>query len=406
MKLRPVSNPPNPYESTHKEWIEPPPLARLEVYEDASKSILSRNDSPDIPFTWSANPYRGCQHGCAYCYARPYHEYLGWGAGTDFETKITVKPNAAALLRKALSSPKWKGEYINFSGVTDCYQPLEAAWRIMRGCLEVCLEKGNPVGIVTKGFLVVRDIDLLAELNRVAGVRVYLSIPFFDPSISAVMEPQAPPPARRFEAVRRLSEAGIPVGVMVAPIIPKLNDSEIPRLIELAALAGASTAGYVPLRLPGNVLPVFLGRLREAFPLRAAKVTAFIRDIKGGRLNDPRFGHRMRGQGVYWDGVKRLFELACNRHGLNQNRREPRTSVRADFPLQNTSLSTEITPILSEPQASACATPPPPTAPLPQPALSPSIAQRHFSDSKPAPKAPSRRPRTKRTPDPTLPLFE
>lgn len=317
MKLRVIDNPPNPYLAQHAEWLEPPPAARLQVFEETAASLLTRNDSPDIPFTWSVNPYRGCQHACAYCYARPYHEYLGYGAGTDFDTKIVVKINAPELLEREISRARWSGECINFSGITDCYQPLEASYQITRRCLEVCLARRNPAAIITKSFLVVRDIDLLVELNRQAGAFVYVSIPFADHDPSKLIEPQAPPPARRFEAVRRLSAAGIPVGVMMAPIIPGLNDRDIARVLQSAADAGAQSAGFTALRLAGSVKDVFLSRLHEAFPLRADRVIHGIRDMRGGALNDSRFGARMRGEGPYWESVRALFQLHKKRLGLD-----------------------------------------------------------------------------------------
>ena len=316
MKLRRVDNPPNPYLSEHREWLEPPPPARIEVYEETSGSILSKNDSPDLPFTWSVNPYRGCQHGCIYCYARPYHEYLGLGAGTDFETKLIVKLNAPELLRQALRKPGWKRESINFSGITDCYQPLEASYRLTRACLEVCLECRNPAVIVTRGFLVVRDAGVLRELNDVASVRVLFSIPFADAKPAKLLEPHAPPPARRFEAMRRLHEAGVPVGVLVSPIIPGLNDRDIPRILEQAANAGAQSASFTALRLPGSVQEVFVKRFREVMPLRVDRVLNRLRDIRCGRLDESRFGERMHGHGPYWDSICELFSVTKKRHGL------------------------------------------------------------------------------------------
>lgn len=311
---RPIDNPPNPYLSQHAEWLEPPPPAKLEVYEETSGSILSRNDSPDLPFTWSVNPYRGCQHACAYCYARTYHEYLGMGAGTDFDTKIVVKTNAPQLLREAFRKKSWKREAVNFSGITDCYQPLEAAYGLTRACLEVCKEFGNPAMVVTKGFLVVRDADLLASI----GARVHVSIPFADAETAKLIEPQAPPPARRFEAVRRLSEAGVAVGIFVAPVIPGLNDRDIPAILEQAAAAGARSASFTALRLSGSVEPVFLQRLREALPLRADRVIARLRDIREGKLNNANFGERMSGKGVYWQSIRDLFEISKKRFGLDR----------------------------------------------------------------------------------------
>ena len=322
MLLQQISNPPNPYISAHHEWLEPPPAARLEIYEEHAKTILSENDSPDLPFRWSINPYRGCQHACAYCYARPYHEYLGHGAGTDFDTKLVVKVNAAELLRAALTRKTWRRESINFSGVTDCYQPIEAAYGVTRACLEVCRELANPVMVITKGALVLRDADLLAAIHAKARAGVALSIPFADDAMGKLIEPQAPPPSRRFEVLRRLHEAGLDVGVMVAPIIPGLNDREIPGILGRAAEAGAQWAGHVALKLPRNVAPVFLERLRAALPDRAARVEARIREMRGGGVNDSRFGARMRGSGPYWHGISELFRIAATHHGLRHPSRE------------------------------------------------------------------------------------
>lgn len=318
MQLRPVDNPLNPYLSQHAEWLEEPPVARVEIYEERSGSILSKNTSPDLPYTWSVNPYRGCQHACAYCYARRTHEYLGLGAGTDFDTKLIVKPDAPDLLQRALTRRSWKGESVHFSGVTDCYQPIEAAYGITRQCLEVCLELSNPACVVTKGFLVVRDAELLAALDRAAEAHVGISIPFADEAACKLLEPQAPPPRRRFEAIRQLRAAGVPVGVIVAPVIPGLTDSQVPRILEQAASAGAQWAGFSALRLPGNVAEVFIRRLQEAMPARAGRVLRRLRDIRGGRLNSSRFGERMRGSGPYWESIARLFHVSRERFGLGR----------------------------------------------------------------------------------------
>lgn len=329
MAVRLVSNPPNPYLSQHRELLEPPPPVKVEVYEENAKTILSDNDSPDIPFRWSLNPYRGCQHACAYCYARPYHEYLGMGPGTDFDTKLVVKVNAAELLRKELaaaqrrtmkpsSRPAKSGvvDSVCFSGVTDCYQPLEAVYRITRACLEVCLEFRMPISVITKSYLVMRDAHLLAGLQRAAGAVVYQSIPFADDKLARLIEPQAPSPSRRFDAMRRLTAAGIPVGVMVSPIIPGLNDKEIPDVLRRAAEAGAGFANYTALRLPGSVEDVFMERLKSALPLRAARVEARIREMRGGKLNETRFGARMSGDGEYWQSIRSLFKVSAARFGL------------------------------------------------------------------------------------------
>ncbi len=311
-----VRNPPNPWHSTEVEFLGEPPRARLQVFTDATRGILAHNDSPDVGFDWSVNPYRGCLHGCAYCYARPSHQYLDFGAGSDFERKIVVKPEAPALLRAAFDRPKWRGELVMFSGVTDCYQPLEATYRLTRGCLEVCAEYRNPAAVITKSPLVVRDIDVLQRLRDVARVSVSISIPFWDEAHARAIEPWVPSPARRMRAVEALASAGIDVGVNVAPVIPGLGDQEMPRVLEAAAQAGAKRASMIMLRLPGPVRQVFEQRVREALPLRAERILSRIRDTRGGRLNDPRFGARMRGEGAHAQATQRLFEATCDRLGL------------------------------------------------------------------------------------------
>jgi DNA repair photolyase len=323
--MKRLDNPPNPYESQYHEWLEPPPPVRVEVYEEQARSILSENDSPDVGFRWSVNPYRGCQHACAYCYARPTHEYLGFGAGSDFETRLVVKTNAAELLDEALRRPAWSGELVAFSGVTDCYQPLEAVWGLTRACLEVCLAFGNPIGVVTKSYLVVRDADVLQDLAAQASASVMFSIPFLDAATARLIEPGAPTPDRQFAAMRRLADAGVPVGILTAPIIPGLNDQAIPGLLARAAENGATNAGYEMLRLPGSVAPVFLSRLRDVMPLRAGKIENRVREIRDGQLNDCRFGHRMTGRGTYWESVERLFEIAARKHNLDRPFCDPRS---------------------------------------------------------------------------------
>ncbi len=327
--MRRVENPPNPFLSQQREWLAEPPTVMTEVFEEIASSILSENDSPDIPFRWGVNPYRGCQHACAYCYARPTHEYLGHGAGTDFESKIVVKVNAPELLRREFAKPSWRREQVAFSGVTDCYQPLEAVYQLTRRCLEVCRDAGNPVGIVTKSFLVVRDVSLLAELDERAGAMVFISIPFADDQRGRLIEPGAPPPSRRFEALRRLRAAGISAGVMVAPVIPGLNDRELPAILERAADCGALTAGFQALRLPGSVKAVFLSRLRAALPEAAERIEARIRDMRDGALSDPRFGHRMTGVGQYWQSVRLLFETMATKYGLAAGQRWRKPPARA-----------------------------------------------------------------------------
>lgn len=317
---RPVANPPNPWSSTHVEWLEPPPNAVLQVFEERARSILSENDSPDLPFRYSVNPYRGCIHACAYCYARPSHQYLGFGAGTDFDRKIVVKTNAPELLREAFLRPSWEGENIVFSGNTDCYQPLEANYEITRRCLEVCLEFQNPISIITKSRLVARDAPLLADLSRRARAMVFLSIPFARDEDALNVEPWAAKTSLRFSAMRILADAGISVGIAIAPIIPGLNDSDVPELLERAKEAGASFAFCQPLRLAAEVLPVFEERLQAAYPLRVNKVNHAILEMRGGKMNESAFGSRFSGQGPRWLMIERLFEAHCARLGLGRER--------------------------------------------------------------------------------------
>src|SRR5215470_880052 len=316
--LRPVSNPPNPWLSTEVEYLDEIPDAKLEVYEDHTREILSSNDSPDVGFTWSVNPYRGCFHACAYCYARPSHEYLSFGAGTDFDRKIMVKLRAAELLRAAFAKKSWRKETVAFSGVTDCYQPLEASYRLTRACLEVCVEHANPAAIITKSALIERDVDVLAQLARVASVFVTVSIPFWDPERARAIEPYVATPARRLRVIETLARAGLAVGVNVAPIIPGLNDQDIPKILAAARDAGARSAGHVLLRLPGSVKQVFEERLRAALPLQADRVLHRIRETRGGQLYDPRFGTRGRGEGTYAEAIRTLFETTAARLGFQR----------------------------------------------------------------------------------------
>ena len=318
MLARPISNPPNPWLSTEVEYLDEIPPAELEVYEDHTREILSHNDSPDVGFSWSVNPYRGCFHACAYCYARPTHEYLGLGAGTDFERKITVKPQAPQLLREAFERPSWKGELVVFSGVTDCYQPLEASYRLTRGCLEVCAEYRNPAGIITKSPLIERDLDVLQQLQKDARVSVSVSIPIWDRGHAHAIEPYVATPQRRMKTIERLAAAGLDVGVNVAPVIPGLSDADIPRILEAAHAAGARRAGFVFLRLPGSVKQVFEQRLRESLPLRADRVLNRVRDARGGKLYDARWGVRGRGEGTYAEAARALFDATVKRLRMNE----------------------------------------------------------------------------------------
>jgi DNA repair photolyase len=322
-----ASNPPNRFEPIRLErdedWNpEEDPLPRTLFLKDNTQTIIARNDSPDIGFETSVNPYRGCEHGCIYCYARPFHEYLGFSSGLDFETKIMVKENAPELLRKELSSPKWKPQVIAMSGVTDCYQPIERRLRITRGCLEVLAEFRNPVAIVTKNALITRDIDLLSELAKHRAVAVFISLTSLDSELRTVMEPRTSPPAARLGAVRKLAEAGIPVGVLLAPTIPGLTDSEIPSLIRAAAGAGAKFASYVMLRLPHGVAPMFEQWLETHFPDRKEKVLNFLRSMRNGKLYSSEFGQRMRGEGIFAEQIDKLFDVACRKHGIGGERLE------------------------------------------------------------------------------------
>lgn len=317
MSLRLVHNPPNPWESQAREWLEPPPAVELKVYEEEARSIVSTNDSPDIGFRHSLNPYRGCTHACAYCYARPTHQYLGFGAGTDFDSQIVVKTNAPALLRREFMRPSWKGETLVFSGNTDCYQPLEASYRLTQDCLAACLEFRNPVSIITKNPLILRDSGLLAELASQAKVHVNISLAFVDEDMQRRMEPGAPPPKRRLEAMAALARAGISVGIGVAPIIPGLNEPQVPELLKQAKDHGARFAFRTLLRLPAEVEDVFLHALREKFPTHYDKVVHHIQESRGGRMYDPRFGRRMSGTGKNWEAVEELYEIWCKKLGLN-----------------------------------------------------------------------------------------
>ncbi len=325
---RPVSNPPNPWQSVHAEYLGEPPAAELEVFEEEARSIIAENESPDVGFRYSVNPYRGCFHACAYCYARPTHQYLGWGAGTDFDRKIVAKVNAPELLRRELTRRSWQGDTIVFSGVTDCYQPTEAVYGLTRRCLEVCRDFRNPVGIVTKGALVRRDVDVLTDLAREADVTVYVSVPFADDRAARAIEPNVASPAQRIETIGLLAAAGIRVGVAVAPVIPGLNDSDIPKILGRARAAGAVKAFLTLLRLPAETRPVFEQRLAEAYPDRAARVFSNLEQMRGGRRNDSRFGSRMEGVGPRWQAIESLFEVECRRLGLNRDgEMHPRTST-------------------------------------------------------------------------------
>ncbi len=316
-----TDNPANRFERLHvvaaESWTDPDdPAPRTVLLRDSTRTILARNQSPDVGFSVSINPYRGCEHGCIYCYARPTHEYLGFSAGLDFETKILVKHDAPALLRDALMSPRWTPQPIAMSGVTDPYQPAERRLRLTRGCLEVLAEFRNPVAIVTKNHLVTRDVDLLAGLAEHEAAAVAISVTSLRTELQSVMEPRTATPARRLDAIRRLAAAGVPVRVMIAPVIPGLTDEEMPAILEAAAEAGAREASFIVLRLPHGVKKLFSDWLEAHFPERRERVLNRVRDLRGGELNDPRFGLRMRGEGVYADHLRQLFDTARRRAGL------------------------------------------------------------------------------------------
>ena len=322
-----ADNPPNRFEKIHLEpdadWNpdedaegDRPPGPRTQFFKDHGQTVISRNDSPDIGFQASLNPYRGCEHGCIYCYARPFHEYLGFSAGLDFESKIMVKEDAPELLRRELSSPKWSPQVIFLSGVTDCYQPVERKLKLTRRCLAVLAEFRNPVFIVTKNQLVTRDIDLLTELARHHAVGALLSITTLDTELRKVMEPRTSPPAARLAAIRELANAGIPVGVNVAPIIPGLTDHETPAILKAAAEAGATSAGYTVVRLPHAVAPLFEKWLETHFPDRKEKVLNRLRAMHGGKLYDAQWGKRFSGEGIFAEQIAQMFAVACRRAGI------------------------------------------------------------------------------------------
>ncbi len=301
------------------------PLPKTEFFKDASKSIISYNDSPDIGFETSLNPYRGCEHGCVYCYARPTHEYFGLSSGLDFESKIFVKTEAAILLRKELSLPKWKPQVVVMSGVTDCYQPFERKFGITRQCLEVLLDFRNPVAIITKNRLVSRDIDILHQMAAYQGACVMVSITSLDNQVARAMEPRASTPTNRLKAIEALSKAGIPVTVNVAPIVPGLTDHEIPAILKAARQAGASGAGYTVLRLPYAVKDLFEAWLEQYFPDRKNKVLNRIKELRGGKLYDSGWGTRMKGQGLFAEHIRDMFDMGVKRANFPQHR--PRLST-------------------------------------------------------------------------------
>jgi DNA repair photolyase len=336
-------------ESVDDGWTPPPaatndddsPLPRLHttVMIQQARSIIARNDSPDIPFTQSINPYQGCEHGCIYCYARPTHAYLDLSPGLDFETKLFAKPNAVELLRAELSRKGYVCDPIALGTNTDPYQPIEREWKITRGVIELLAACEHPLTIVTKSALVERDIDLLAPLATKNMTRVYLSITTLDHDLARKMEPRASAPRRRLAAVKALAEAGIPVGVMAAPMIPQLNDRDLEAILEAARDHGARWAGWTLVRLPHEIKDLFRDWLAEHYPQRAQHVMSIIQQMRGGRDNDPRFGSRMRGTGEFADLLGKRFELACRRLGLNTERTTPLDRSRFKPPRDDAQLA-------------------------------------------------------------------
>lgn len=333
-----ADNPPNRFEKIHFEpdadWNPEedtdggcPQGPRTQFFKDYSQTVISHTESPDVGFMASLNPYRGCEHGCIYCYARPFHEYLGFSAGLDFESKIMVKEDAPELLRKELSLPKWQPQVIFMSGVTDCYQPVERKLKLTRRCLEVLAEFRNPVFIITKNHLVTRDIDVLSELARHNAVSVWLSITTLDPEMRKVMEPRTSPPMARLAALRELSRAGIPVGVNAAPMVPGLTDHEMPAILKAAAEAGATAAGYTVVRLPYAVAPMFEKWLETHFPGRKDAVLNRLRAMHGGKLYDSTWGKRFGGEGIFADQIAQMFEVARRKAGIKNEGNELSTAA-------------------------------------------------------------------------------
>lgn len=321
-------NPKNRFETLHWErdsWTGDDPSPATRFLSDRTRSIVATNDSPDVGFSVSVNPYRGCEHGCAYCFARPNHEYLGFSAGLDFESRILVKERAPELLRRELERRSWKPQVLAMSGVTDPYQPVERRLELTRRCIAVLAEFRNPVAIITKNDLVLRDRDLLGQMAQWHGALVHLSITTLDPALSGCMEPRASTPENRLRAVRDLTAAGIPVGVLAAPMVPGLTDHEMPAILAAAADRGARYAGYIPLRLPYGVADLFEEWLGTHYPGSKDKVLGRIRSMRGGHRNDPEYGTRMRGGGAYADEMRDLFRITCRKHGLNET--TPQLSV-------------------------------------------------------------------------------
>ncbi len=322
-----VSNPSGRFERFTREPLEdveptdePPRRLETTVIPERTRTIIARNDSPDVGFDRSINPYKGCEHGCIYCFARPTHSFLGLSPGLDFETKIFSKPDAARLLRDELGKPGYRCAILALGANTDPYQPVERELGITRSVLEVLHEHRHPVTIVTKSTAVLRDLDLLSSMARDDLASVNFSVTTLDPALARTMEPRAAAPHKRLEAMRALADAGVPVGVLASPMIPALNDAELERILEAAVAAGARWANYILVRLPYEVKDLFVEWLHAHYPQRAEHVLSLLRDMRGGRLNDPRFGERMRGHGPYADLLRKRFQVACRRLHLNDTR--------------------------------------------------------------------------------------
>ncbi len=314
---------------------EPPSKQKTIVTIQRARTIIARNASPDIPFTQSINPYQGCEHGCIYCYARPTHAYLDLSPGLDFETRLLAKPDAPALLRAELARRGYVCDAIALGTNTDPYQPIEREWQITRQILEVLVEHEHPFSIVTKSALVERDLDLIAPMAAKNMARVYFSITSLDRELARALEPRASAPTRRLQALRTLADAGVPVGVLVAPVIPQLNDKDLESILEAAAAAGATSAGWIMLRLPLEVAPLFRAWLDAHYPMRAAHIMSLVQQLRGGRDYQSAFGTRMRGTGTYADLIERRFELAVKRFGLGEHRAEPLDTSRFRPPAAN-----------------------------------------------------------------------
>ncbi len=314
--MKTITNPPNPFTSETRELLGPAPAVTPDIYEEIAKTILSHNSSPDLPFRWSLNPYRGCFHACAYCYARPSHEYWGFGSGTDFESKLVVKTNAATKLRETFLKPSWDGELIVFSGNTDPYQPIEAEYKLTRACLEVCSTFKNPVGIISKSALIARDIDVLQDLRKNSWIRVFFSIPFASDDVARKVEPQAPSISKRLATLEALAQAGIPTAVSIAPVIPGLNEQDIPKILARAKDAGAQDATFILLRLNDNVEKVFVERMTRHFPDRIQKILTRLKETREGQMGEHLFFKRHQGQGTTWNVIAQLFEQCYRKLGF------------------------------------------------------------------------------------------